>query len=437
MKLTLSSISPAPVLSRADRFPVVKKKWLSSSTRHRVKIGPDQAAVIVHSGQDGSARLYAPQGTDPVQTTVDRDGSILMFHREFTLTLGADQLCFKDGVPGKLSLVIKLRIMNPARSFTAFFAGAGEQDLKKPDRFILNRISLLLAPAIEARVRELAYTAELTPMDITDHLKGELTLERMADPLMRQAGLKPLSPLICTEVCAPLADDARERKRMQSRRNEALTLEAEYTLLKLKLETEIEAARSKKKQVSALKSPTSSPLSLLTCWRSYNFRGELTGMPGNGYDLPSGSGLDVMVTVNRYAWVYVVNFSSAGKWQQMVPEPENEGEKIMYLTRTHFQQGQQARTWPGENNHPGRINRLPLWRLNAITGLERLYVIASLDFIDMEAMILNGGIHQLVRYRARAGNTRCLENFCLSSADTSHLPEKDNFVVQGLTIRHL
>lgn len=135
------------------------------------------------------------------------------------------------------------------------------------------------------------------------------------------------------------------------------------------------------------------PLALVATWRAYRRTQTDNSMPvlfrptiQNGARLPSGTWLDLSVTVSCNAHVYVLVKSSNGRWQCLVPDAD----RIMGgLTRPNRQPANQQVVWPGANRSavPAGHENIPYWKLDDAVGWEHVLVAASVTEIDVKGLL--------------------------------------------------
>ena len=114
------------------------------------------------------------------------------------------------------------------------------------------------------------------------------------------------------------------------------------------------------------------PLGLVAAWRALDAHGTLNPRLGPRETLPSGTWLDVAVTVTRDAHIYVLVRGSTGRWQCLVPDRAG----LLGIPRPNRQRAGETVRWPGRSR---RFPDKPCWRLDSRPGTERVAVVASLD----------------------------------------------------------
>ncbi len=144
------------------------------------------------------------------------------------------------------------------------------------------------------------------------------------------------------------------------------------------------------------------PLGMMASWRALNETGVIIPQLGSYEKLPSGTMLDLNLTVNREAYVYVLLQNSSSDWQCLVPDAD----KLMGIKKQNFQRANQTETWPGVNKH---LPDLPYWCLDREPGYERFVVLASLEPIDPMKVLESEGVEGLREEAAPIG-TRGLCN---------------------------
>ena len=137
------------------------------------------------------------------------------------------------------------------------------------------------------------------------------------------------------------------------------------------------------------------PLGLTVAWRALDASGTLHPRLDPVATLPTGTWLDVVVTVTHDAWVYVLCRGSTGRWQCLLPDRDD----LVGIDREHRQGGGETVRWPGASR---RTPDKPYWRLDPNPGIERLVVVASLDPLDrlLAGLLEGGGIGALRRRSA-------------------------------------
>jgi hypothetical protein len=203
-----------------------------------------------------------------------------------------------------------------------------------------------------------------------------------------------------------LADLKKEEKRAEVEKKRR---ETELLAKKIEqVEGELLAARALEERIDSMEQllkamqedrmeEARDPLGMMVSWRALNESGVIIPSMGMTERLPSGTMLDVTVSVNRDAYVYVLLQNSSDEWQCLVPDVDD----IMGVRKKNLQKANQAETWPGVNRHYDPD--LPYWCLDREPGYERFIVLASLESIDPVEIVEREGIAGLRGVAAPVG----------------------------------
>ncbi|MBP8128088.1 MAG: DUF4384 domain-containing protein [Candidatus Hydrogenedentes bacterium] len=453
MRLVVQDIDPAPMVQCAAK--TAGRKPAASVT---VKVYPVEIGLLQ---KDGRWRVVTDEVIQSV--TLESQDTLLCVPREAEILLHCTEFAFANSERpcGDMELWAPVRFLGTISECTTLLSRLEAADETSLLRALACGLLRALEGPLTARLGTLDY-ARQAETRITAALSEVLTADEVVCGLKRHAGLVFVEPPRVRRVQEPWLDLAylKERERARKSRPErwepALPLNGAHqagpsadnartnalieTLLSKSslLEARLDSALRQLQEWKVSGGSGADGFALSAVWRAYNENGSrILPILGHVSTLPSGTLLDVAVLVNRDAYVYVVVRESSGQWRLLVPDAHG----LMGIERDHRQRGGIAVVWPGVNR---RVPDLPFWMLHGQAGLERVYVIASAERIDLDVFHREDAMERLIAEARPLGRAEGLSAYTEregeSGVDHITFPDallgKDRIVHETL-IRHV
>ncbi|MFW6163115.1 MAG: DUF4384 domain-containing protein [Planctomycetota bacterium] len=342
--MTLREIDPRPRLVHYEDLP---SSGVLGRGPRKLTVRPLEVALVRRRGR---VVLVAPAASaDETVTLAEPGETALVVPRQFRALVSVEGCRFADGAAGTVSLWAHGAIVGTDRP--------AEHPLTLDPRVAATKGALRdrlrdslwhgLGPQLLGRVARIDPDPRTRTVALAGALRGLVRRDDVQTALRRDGILAFTDALKVHAVEAPERDAA-----------EAARIEA--------------AGR---------------PLGLTAAWRALDESGTLNPCLSPVEALPSGTWLDVAVTVSRHAFVYVLVHGSAGRWQCLVPDRDD----LLGVVRDNRQGGGRTVRWPG---HSRRYPNKPYWRLDRRPGTERIAVVAALDRLDdtIERVFDAGGL---------------------------------------------